>query len=637
MKLSQRTIEEVQNRISIEEVVSDFVNLKKRGQNLIACCPFHDEKTPSFSVSPSKGIYKCFGCGKGGDAISFIMEIEGVTYPEAIKHLAQKYGIEIVEEGQMDNEDLARQNERDSLLIVLNYAKEYFKKILWEHEEGMTIGLSYFKERGFDHQAIRKFDLGFGIEKWDGFYQEAIKSGYSPEILEKAGLIVRKEGKTYDRFRGRTIFPIHNVSGKVIAFGARILKQGQQPKYLNSPETEVYHKSKILYGMHLAKQAIRQLDNCYLVEGYTDVISLHMADVENVAASSGTSLTEDQIRLISRYTKNITVLYDGDSAGIKASLRGIDMILESGMNVKAVVFPEGEDPDSYSRKVGSSEFREYLKNNAVDFIVFKVNLFSKEAAADPIKKAETIRDIVTSIAKIPDPIKRSVYIGECSRILEMDEAVLISEQNKILIKTSRDKQKTQTEVSTPEAPLSIPEREPALNAEDMITWQERESIRLLLNFGTNKMEEEASLCSYLLKELDDVQFISPIYKEIFEIFKDGLANNQCIDSTYMMRYGPEHLRQVVVDLISEKYEISENWANRYKIFVPTEEENLKNLALTNVLRLKLRVMRKMIQENMDKLKQAETNEEQNHFLMVHQELKKLEMELARSLGIVVIR
>lgn len=637
MKLSQRTIEEVQNRISIEEVVSDFVNLKKRGQNMIACCPFHDEKTPSFSVSPSKGIYKCFGCGKGGDAISFIMEIEGVTYPEAIKHLAQKYGIEIVEEGQMDSEDLARQNERDSLLIVLNYAKEYFKKMLWEHEEGMTIGLSYFKERGFDHQAIRKFDLGFGIEKWDGFYQEAIKSGYSPEVLEKAGLIVRKEGKTYDRFRGRTIFPIHNVSGKVIAFGARILKQGQQPKYLNSPETEVYHKSKILYGMHLAKQAIRQLDNCYLVEGYTDVISLHMADVENVAASSGTSLTEDQIRLISRYTKNITVLYDGDSAGIKASLRGIDMILESGMNVKAVVFPEGEDPDSYSRKVGSSEFREYLKNNAVDFIVFKVNLFSKEAAADPIKKAETIRDIVTSIAKIPDPIKRSVYIGECSRILEMDEAVLISEQNKILIKTSRDKQKTQTEVSTPEAPLSIPEREPALNAEDMITWQERESIRLLLNFGTNKMEEEASLCSYLLKELDDVQFISPIYKEIFEIFKDGLANNQCIDSTYMMRYGPEHLRQVVVDLISEKYEISENWANRYKIFVPTEEENLKNLALTNVLRLKLRVMRKMIQENMDKLKQAETNEEQNHFLMVHQELKKLEMELARSLGIVVIR
>lgn len=637
MKLSQRTIDEVHNRVSIEEVVSDFVSLKKRGQNLVACCPFHDEKTPSFSVNPAKGIYKCFGCGKGGDAISFVMEIEGVTYPEAIKYLAQKYGVEIVEEGQMDGADLARQNERDSLLIVLNYAKEYFKKVLWEREEGMTVGLSYFKERGFDHPAIRKFDLGFSVEQWDAFYQEAIKNGHNADLLEKAGLIIRKEGKTYDRFRGRAIFPIHNVSGKVIAFGARILKQGQQPKYLNSPETEVYHKSKVLYGMHLAKQAIRQLDNCYLVEGYTDVISLHMAGVENVVASSGTSLTEDQIKLIGRYTKNITVLYDGDSAGVKASLRGIDMILENGMNVKAVVFPEGEDPDSYSRKVGSSAFRDYLKQNAMDFIVFKVNLFSEEAAGDPIRKAETIRDIVTSIAKIPDPLKRMVYIGECSRILEIDEEVLIAEQNKLLIQASREKQKGTAVEPDVAPPAPMPEQEQPLNAEDLIAWQERESVRLLLNFGTNQLEEESSLCSYLLTELDDVEFTSPIYREIFEIFKKGLANNQSIDANYFLRNGPEHLRQAVVDLISEKYELSENWASRYQIYVPTEEENLKNLALTNVLRLKLRVMRKLIHDNMEKLKTAETEDEQNHYQALHQELKKLEMSLAQALGIVVIR
>lgn len=636
MKLSQRTIEEVQNRVSIEEVVSDFVSLKKRGQNLIACCPFHDEKTPSFSVSPTKGIYKCFGCGKGGDAISFIMEIEGVAYPEAIRRLAQKYGIEIVEDGLADSEDLARQNERESLLIILNYAKEYFKKLLWEHEDGMTIGMTYFKERGFDHQTIKKFDLGFSIEKWDGFYQEALRNGYNPDIMEKAGLIIRKENKVYDRFRGRTIFPIHDVTGRVIAFGARTLKHDQQPKYLNSPETEVYHKSKVLYGIHLAKQAIRQHDNCYLVEGYTDVISLHLAGVENVAASSGTSLTEDQIRLIGRYTKNITVLYDGDAAGIKASLRGIDMILEGGMNVKAVVFPDGEDPDSYSRKVGSAAFREYLTQNAVDFIVFKVNLFSKEAAGDPIKKAEVIREIVGSIAKIPDPIQRTVYIGECSRILDINESVLISEQNKILIKNTRDRQKAQEEPA-PELPPVEVEKETPLNARDIIALQEKESVRLLINYGTNQLEEQYQLCHYLLDELQEVQFVSPDYREIFEIFKEHLAQDRIIDSDYLLKNGSEHIKKIVVDLISEKYEISENWENRFHIYVPTEQENLKSLAYTNVLRLKLRVIRKLIQENMSDLKQAETPENQDHYLMIHQELKKSEMELAKALGIVVIR
>jgi DNA primase len=638
LKLSQKTISDVQNRIAIEEVVSDFVTLKKRGQNLIACCPFHDEKTPSFSVSPSKGIYKCFGCGKAGDAISFVMEIEGVGYIEAIRHLAHKYGIEVVEEQQMGQEELLKQNERESLFIILNYAKDHYRKILWEHEEGMTIGLSYFKERGFNHQIIKKFELGFSLEKWDNFYNSAINEGYNPDLLEKAGLIIKKEQKVFDRFRGRTMFPIHNVSGKVIAFGARVLKHDQQPKYLNSPETEVYHKSKVLYGLFQAKQAIRQHDNCYLVEGYTDVISLHLSGVENVVASSGTSLTDEQIRLIGRYTQNITVLYDGDAAGIKASLRGIDMILESGLNVRVVVFPDGEDPDSYSMKVGSNEFQEYLKKNTTDFIVFKVNLFSKEAGNDPIKKSGYIKEIVGSIVKIPDPIKRAVYIRECSAILEMDESVLIAEQNKILININREKrkQKAEEEPLIQDAPITL-EKEHVFNVDDIIALQERESIRLLISYGINQLEEEYHLYHYLLEELDGIEFISPIYKEILDIFKDQLANGKVIDADYLIKNGDEGIKKTVIDMISEKYEISHNWEERYKIFVPRETENLKSLALTNILRLKLRIVRKLIQENMKQLKEAETPQEQEHFLLIHAELKKSEMELAGVLGNVVIR
>ncbi|MFN3840875.1 MAG: DNA primase, partial [Cyclobacteriaceae bacterium] len=375
--ISRSTIDEVKNRIDIVDVVSDFVSLKRSGQNYKALSPFTNEKTPSFYVVPSKGIFKDFSSGKGGDAITFVMEHEGLGYLEAIRYLAKKYGVEIIEEEQ-SAEDQASQNERDSLYIVMNFAKEYFKNLLHHDDEGRSIGLSYFRERGFNDRTLEKFDLGYSLNQWDHFEKHALGSGFSASVLEKAGLVISKEdgqGKTYDRFRGRVIFPVHNLAGKVVAFGARTLStEKNQPKYINSPETDIYHKSNVLYGLYQAKNEIRKQDFCYLVEGYTDVLSLHQSGIENVVASSGTALTEEQIRLMRRFTENVTVLFDGDAAGVKAALRGIDLILKGGLNVRVVLLPDGEDPDSYSRKMGSTEFSQYLKDNTKDFISFKIDL-----------------------------------------------------------------------------------------------------------------------------------------------------------------------------------------------------------------------------------------------------------------------
>ncbi|MGB3466484.1 MAG: DNA primase, partial [Cyclobacteriaceae bacterium] len=394
--IDQITINEIKSRMDIVDVVGDFVSLKKSGQNYKALSPFNNEKTPSFYVVPSKGIFKDFSSGKGGDAITFIMEVDGSSYVEALKYLAKKYGVEIKEQERSD-EYLEAQSERESLYIVLNFAKDHYQELLWENEEGRSVGLSYFRERGFSDETIKDFDLGYSLNQWDGLIKAADEKGYKQEYLEKSGLKIVKENKAYDRFRGRVIFPIHNITGKVVAFGARILvKDKKQPKYINSPETELYHKSHILYGIYQAKQAIRQADNCYLVEGYTDVISMHQAGVKNVVSSSGTALTDDQIKLIARYTQNITVLFDGDSAGIKAAMRGIDMILEGGLNVKAISFPEGEDPDSYAKQMSSSAFQGFLEDQSTDFITFKTNLYKRDTDSDPLKKAETIREIVNS-------------------------------------------------------------------------------------------------------------------------------------------------------------------------------------------------------------------------------------------------
>ena len=649
MRISDQTISEIQNRMDIQEVVSDYVSLKKKGQNLWACCPFHDEKSPSFSVAPNKGIYKCFGCGKGGDAISFVMEIEGLGYLEALKHLAGKYGIEIEEE-EATPEQIREFNEKESLLILLEHAKKYFQQLLWEDEDGKAIGLSYFKERGFSEETIREFDLGYSLDKWDGLLQYATKNGFTEEMMEKAGLILaREDGKKYDRFRGRVIFPIHNLSGKTIGFGARILKKADnQPKYLNSPESPVYHKSDVLYGMFQARQAIRNEDNCYLVEGYTDVISMHQAGVQNVVASSGTSLTREHIKLISRFTQNVTTLFDGDVAGMKASMRGIDMLLEEGLNVRAVVFPQGEDPDSYSRQMGSSAFKSFLEKNSEDFIAFKTHLYLQDAGADPIRKAETIREIVGSIAKMPDAIKRLVFARECSKLMEMDEAVIVGEMNKLLIEQGRQQQKDrerqerrrQEGVSQETEAVEGISTLPVKVSNDPRMIQEKESLRLLLNYGqfviqSTEMADQL-LADYFLHETEEIHFTHPVYHQILDLFKNKLLEGVVIDADYVLLHGTQEMKQVVIDLITQQYDVSPHWTDKYDIKVNTERDDLKGTTYANIVRLKLRTVRQVIKENLEKLKDADNELQQTEIMENHEALKQIEMSLARILGIVAV-
>ncbi len=629
--------------MDVVEVVSDFVQLKKSGSNYKALSPFTQEKTPSFFVSPSKQIYKCFSTGKGGDAISFIMEVDGLSYVEALKYLAKKYNVEIEEE-QTSDEDQQRYNERESLFIILNFAKDYYRDLLWENEDGKAIGLSYFKERGFTDETIKAFDLGYSLDTWDGLIKATKEKQYNEELLEKAGLKIVKEDRSYDRFRGRVIFPIHNVTGKVIAFGARILKKAEnQPKYINSPETELYQKSKILYGISQAKQEIRIADNCYLVEGYTDVISMYQNGVKNVVASSGTSLTEDQIKLISRYTSNVTVLFDGDKAGIKASLRGIDMLLAGDLNVKAVSFPEGEDPDSYARQLSTSAFQNYLKDEAVDFIVFKANLLVGDAKHDPVKKAETIRDIVTSITKIPDPIKRTVYIKECSDLLDIDESVLVTEQNKILVREQRNAQFKDQQAAEQNV-LPVPEEKITsgkVPLDDAIAVQERECIRMLLNYADQQVKDEEDndelFVSYFLHELEDVEFETPIYQEILTHFVDHLKEGRLVDQQTLLSESSAEAQKSIIDILADRYEISSWWHDKYKIIVPKESDRLKQSAFTSVLRLKFRLVQKMIKANMDKLTENSAEKNEEEILRMHNELKKLEISIASELGNVTAR
>lgn len=641
--ISPKTIDEIKSRMDVVEVVSDFVQLKKSGSNYKALSPFTQEKTPSFFVSPSKQIFKCFSTGKGGDAISFIMEVDGLSYIEGLKYLAKKYNVELEEE-QTSDEDQQKYNERESLFIILNFAKDYYKELLWENEEGQAIGLSYFKERGFTEETIKAFDLGYSLDIWDGLIKATKDKQYNEDLLEKAGLKIVKENRSYDRFRGRVVFPIHNVTGKVIAFGARILKKAEnQPKYINSPETELYQKSKVLYGISQAKQEIRIEDNCYLVEGYTDVVSMYQNGVKNVVASSGTSLTEDQIKLISRYTSNVTVLFDGDKAGVKASLRGIDMLLEGDLNVRAVSFPDGEDPDSYAQKMSTSAFQNFLKEESVDFIVFKTDLLVKDTKNDPVRKAETIRDIVTSISKIPDPIKRTVYIKECSDLLDIDEAVLVTEQNKILVREQRSSQTKAQQESVDELVSEALDKPTIakLALEDAISVQERECIRMLLNYADQQVKDEEDndelFISYFLHELEDVAFETPVYQEILQHFVVHLKEGQLVNQQVLMRKVSEDAQKQMIDILADRYEISSLWHDKFKIIVPKEVDSLKKSAFTSVLRLKFRLVQKMIKANMEKLIEDKPDKNEEDILRMHNELKKLEISIASELGNVTAR
>lgn len=641
MAINDATIQDIKNRIDIVDVIGDFVSLKKVGGNYRALSPFTNEKSPSFYVSPSKEIFKCFSSGKGGDAIAFVMEVEGINYIEALKYLAQKYGIEIQEE-ELTDEQIEAQNERDSLFIVLNFANEYFKKILHEHEEGKSIGLSYFKERGFTESTIKKFDLGYTLDEWDGLLKAAKAKGHTEAMLEKAGLILKpEENKTYDRFRGRVVFPIHNVAGKVIAFGARTLrKDKKQPKYINSPETEVYHKSNILYGLYQARQAIRNADVCFLVEGYTDVISLHQSGVENVVSSSGTSLTKEQIQLISRYTKNITVLYDGDSAGIKASFRGIDMILENDLDVKAVVFPEGEDPDSYSRSMSSEVFQKYLEDNAQDFITFKTNILTDGGKqVDPVKKVQIIRDVIESISLIPDGIKRSVYIQSCANQLDIEEQVLISELNKILIqkqrkdRQSRDRDEHQAEALMPES--AAPKKKEVLKLTSYHV--ERECLRLLVNYGNEPFDEEMSVAEFVLQETESITFEDEMIEKTFNKAAGIVSKGEKLAPDQFISPHDPAMSKLVIDLLEMKYFVSEGWEKKHKIGIVHESEDLPEAAYKLVLRLKKKKLEKLISQTDESLKNSKDVSEQDELQKMHVHLKALLVEVDTELGTVVIR
>ncbi len=620
------------------DVVGDFVTLKRSGQNYKALSPFSNEKTASFYVVPAKGIFKDFSSGKGGDGITFVMEHEGMSYLEAIRYMAKKYGVELKEEIST-KEELAQNSDRDSLYIIMNYAKEHYKNLLFNSDEGQSIGLSYFRERGFNDRTIEKFELGYSINEWDQFNKIALKAGYSEEMLDKSGLIVKRDdGRFYDRFRGRVIFPVHNLSGKVIAFGARILtKEKDQPKYINSPETEIYHKSNVLYGMFQAKNAIRREDFCYLVEGYTDVISMHQSDIDNAVASSGTALTEEQIKLIRRFTENITVLFDGDAAGIKAALRGIDLVLKGGLNVRVVLLPDGADPDSFSKKMGSTEFKQYLKDHTKDFISFKIDLLATDASNDPIKKAEAIRDIVTSISLIPDAIKRSVYIQETGQLLRIPEGVLLTELNKILIddKKKRDQERIREDKQQP--PLEkvldvIPEIKN--DVASMVHKQERESMRLLLNYAESHYDDNR-LIDFMMTELEDVEFTNPIYKEIYMTFRAGADRGETLDTLYFMEHGTDAVKNAVADLTTSRYETSKHWGEKYHIQIPHERDLIHDMAYSNVLRLKFRLIQKLMEDNLQQLKKATTETDMENYFTIHEQLKGAEKELAVILGIVI--
>lgn len=639
------TIDRIMEATDIVEVIGEFVQLKKRGANYVGLSPFANERTPSFTVSPAKGIFKDFSTGKGGSAVTFLMELEKFSYPEALKWLAKKYGIE-VEETVEAPENREEELRRESLMIVTAYAAKFFHESLLDTDDGKSIGLSYFKERGFSNDIIKKFELGYSPDQWEAFTGNAIKEGYKEQFLVESGLSVKRDnGTLYDRYRGRVMFPIHSFTGRVIAFGGRTLKKDKNvPKYVNSPESEIYHKSNVLYGLYFAKKAIREEDNCYLVEGYADVLSVVQAGIENVVASSGTSLTVEQIKLISRFTKNITILYDGDAAGIKASLRGLDMILEEGLNVKVVSFPEGHDPDSYVRSVGTNAFKKHIEENKKDFILYKASILLKEAGNDPIKKAEIIREIVESIAKIPDSIKASVFIKECSYILQIDERALLSELNKMRqAKAKKDGQQQQTNTRyapQPDEPnfFDEPDVQEVVKEE---YFQEKEIIRLLLLYGSRMIDWDGIANTYIgpfmIAELGDVTFVHEAAKLFVELYRQEVENGVLPEDNYFIHHKNKGIVDLTIDLLTTKYTLSENWYEMHRIMIHDEQANMKAAILGAIFHLKKHKVEKILDGLRAELKTAVTETDQEILLNQYIRMKKVEKSISDFLGSVIIK
>jgi DNA primase len=640
--ISQDTIQQILNRSDIIEVIGGFVKLKKRGANYLGLCPFHNEKSPSFTVSSSKEIYKCFGCGRSGNTVSFLMEHEKYSYVDALKWLAAKYNVE-VEETYSSPEQLQVKQTADSLYIINSFAQHFFTKQLFETEEGQTIGLSYLKERGFREEVLKKFQVGYSPQERTAFTSEALKQQYNPELLTKTGIVTERNGELQDNYKERIIFPVHNATGKVIGFGARVIgKKENAPKYINTPENEIYVKSKILYGTYFARQAIDKNDECLLVEGYTDVVSLHQAGIENVVASGGTSLTPDQLRLIKKYSNNLTILYDGDAAGVKAAMRGLDLALEEGLNVQLVLIPDKEDPDSYVNKVGAAGFIEFIKQNKKDVILFQLEVMLKDAGNDSNKKAAAVNTIAESISrinKVEDFTRQEDYIKQSAQLLKIDEQGLHNLVNKFI-----RERVNKLEQKQPVEPL--PGTEEAASPEDEVSeffnrdeQHERALVRCLLDFGLQPWDDKQTVAQYILADADEWNMIEnadlqEIVNQYNVWYKDGL---EPVTKNFLFHEN-QNISKNVVSLTDIKHEISANWREApYEVIVPTREDLYKEEIYSVLTYLKLRKIKGMIDENQKDLEKPHTDEELITLIKTHQHLKQMETELLKSLGTVIVR
>lgn len=637
--ISPATIQKINDDARVEEVVGEFVHLKRRGANMIGLCPFHNEKTPSFYVSPAKGIYKCFGCGKAGGPVNFLMESQNMTYVEALRFLAQKYNIAI-EETEQSPQAKEEASLRESILIANSFAQKHYTKNLFESEEGRAIGLAYFRERGFSDQTIQKFQLGFAMNQRDGLVREALANGFSLDILKKASLSSKAEDTKNDFFFDRVMFPIHDLTGKVIAFGGRTLKKEKTiPKYINTAESEAYEKSKVLYGIFFAKNEIRKLDDCYLCEGYTDVISLHQAGIENAVASSGTALTPDQVKLVKRFTDNLTIIYDGDAAGIKAALRGVDIAIEAGLNVKLVLLPDAEDPDSYVRKTGETEFREYIQKNRKDFILFKTTLFYDEVKDDPIRRADLTKEIVQTIAKINEPFRRMEYVKECSRIMDVREQLLITEINKLI--------RRQIQSKDGRAPEEIPVTERP-NAEEQLTHQqqfreskpqaetyEKDIIRLLVEYGHLPYTENETVADHIINSLEVSHFELEDYKTFFNYVAERHQSGQKLKEGDYRNNDQDNIQKLAINVLFFPYSISENWEIKHEIAVPDKSKTYIRDIESSLNMFQLHKLNQLINKNFERIKHETDVEKLDSYLRIDMKLKEKKRELSKLMGIVV--
>ena len=673
--INKETIDRIMDATRIEEVIGEFVSLKKRGANHIGCCPFHNEKTPSFYVSPSKGIYKCFGCGKAGNAVGFLMDHEHYSYPEALRWLANKYHIQIEEE-EMTDEQKEKQTERDGLFHVSEFAQKYFSDILYNNELGSAIGLSYFHQRGLSDEIIKTFGLGYCLDEWDNFTNHARRNGYSDAVLEKTGLTIFKDGKCYDRFRGRVMFPIFSISGRVLGFSGRILsKEKQAAKYVNSPDSEIYNKSHILYGLYQARNAISRADKCYLVEGNVDVVSMHQSGVCNTVASCGTSLTTEQIRLIKRYTPNVTVLYDGDSAGIKAALRAVNLLFEESMHVRVVLFPDGEDPDSYAQKYGSTQLQEYLRTHEENFVKFKTRVLLEDIENDPIRKAEVLKEIVRTIAIVPDMIERQEYIKQTSFKLNVSENILTQELAKTMANNAQKAWKEEQRRNNPDSepasdsphpspspsgsePQPIPDsplpqhQQPTSDlATDNNQIYEQQIIRLLINYGAkevlqNAVDDQGNPCTIslpiaeiIVSEIndDDLSFNNALFQKIFNLYRDAVLNHQPLpDANYFAMNPDPTLRNTALTLMLNPYNISPLWLERKNIAVPSIETHLRSELEETILTFKQKKIEQLLEKNAFELRSCSNPDDTIILMAQRKQLTEIRQTICQQLNRVII-